>query len=318
MNREVEIYDSRKVVLGGVVQTILLEGKERTLPVMIMLHGGPWRPVVYGEAYRGYYPELRENYILVWWDQYGCGKNYSKNLPVDLTVETFGKMTIDLIDVVKEMFPHNPIIINGYSFGSYLSMYAMSKRKDIVRGVINLGPIMNMREATQNFESICRKYASKKELRQMEEYRKKEPIQFLLFVGIKLAEKYTNCARYKGKEAHDSMIFKWILRLFTSHDYGFFDTLGVVRAATTAGKSCFSLWNSLTEIDITKITEEAACPVLYIQGCEELYILPEHLEEIVSRHDNMEYEKLPHCGHIPTKEAWPVVIQKIIEFKARI
>ncbi|MCM1263481.1 MAG: hypothetical protein NC313_12260 [Butyrivibrio sp.] len=98
------IYESQEVVLQGKRQTILLEGKSADAPVMIMFHGGPWGSVIYGEAYRGYYPELSAKYILVWWDQYGCGKNYVKN-PEGLVVEDFAKMAVDLVDAVRKMYP---------------------------------------------------------------------------------------------------------------------------------------------------------------------------------------------------------------------
>lgn len=317
MKKDMEIYESRKVNLGGFSQTILLEGKRKNMPVMIMLHGGPWGPVIYGEAYRGYYPRLSENFILVWWDQYGCGKNYTKDLKKDLTVQTFADMTVDLVDEMKRIFPQNKLILNGNSFGSYLSMYAAFKRQDTVDGVINLGPIMNMKEAVQNFENVCIKHATPGEKKKLEQSKKGEAIKYLLMVN-KIAEKHTNCAHYKGREGHDSLTMKWMCRLFTSSDYKFSDVLDVLKAQATCGKSQFSMWNSLTEIDITEITGNIKLPVIYIQGEEELYILPERLEKLTACHENMEYRRIPYCGHIPTKEAWPVMLDAMIAFKDRI
>lgn len=84
MEQDRAVFETRTAVLGGVEQTVLLEGARRDLPVMLMLHGGPWGPVIFGEAYRGYYRTLSAHYILVWWDQYGCGKNYSKDVSGDI------------------------------------------------------------------------------------------------------------------------------------------------------------------------------------------------------------------------------------------
>lgn len=50
MRKDRAVFETRKVVLGGAEQTILLEGARRNLPVMLMLHGGPWGPVIFGEA----------------------------------------------------------------------------------------------------------------------------------------------------------------------------------------------------------------------------------------------------------------------------
>lgn len=305
-------YESQEVVLQGKRQTILLEGKSADAPVMIMFHGGPWGPVIYGEAYRGYYPELSEKYILVWWDQYGCGKNYVKN-PEKLVVEDFAKMAVDLVDEVRQMYPDNKIYLNGNSFGAYLATYAAWHRQDIVSGVIILGPVMDMKQAAENFYQACEGHLSEKEQKLVSDSKAKSPFTYLLTVSS-LAEKYTNCAHYKGKEASDSMSAKWMLRLFTSKDYRLRDVIGVLKASSTMGKSCMKLWDSLLDVNIRQMTEELTLPVLYLQGEDELYILPDEIEKIVAKHDNMRYIKFKNCGHIPTTEAWPGMLKEMAEF----
>ena len=46
------MYAEKEVVLGGIKQVIALEGADSG-PIMIMFHGGPWGPVIYGHAFRG-------------------------------------------------------------------------------------------------------------------------------------------------------------------------------------------------------------------------------------------------------------------------
>ncbi|MCM1167612.1 MAG: alpha/beta hydrolase [Lachnospiraceae bacterium] len=308
------IYESKEVVLRGKRQTILLEGKSEKSPVMIMLHGGPWGPVLYGEAYRGFYPELAEKYILVWWDQYGCGKNYVKD-PGALVVEDLAKMTVDLTDEMHRIFPENKIILNGLSFGAYLATYAAHRRRDNVSGVIILGPIMDMKRAAENFYRACESHLSKKEKTLLEQ--SKTPFAYLNTV-CDLAEKYTNCAHYKGKEASDSLTKKWLLRLFTSKDYRLRDRIGVLKTAAAVGKKNTGFWDSLVDVNITQITEELTAPVLYLQGECDLYILPEEMEKIAARHENMRYVKLKNCGHVPTKEAWQIMLGEMTEFANRL
>lgn len=306
------IHESKEVVLQGKLQTILLEGRSDEAPVMIMFHGGPWGPVIYGEAYGGYYPELSERYILVWWDQYGCGKNYVKD-PETLVVEDFAKMAVDLTDEVRKMYPGHKIYLNGNSFGAYLATYAAWRRQDAVSGVIILGPVMDMKQAAENFYQACRERLSEKEKRSVADSKNKSPFTYLLTVS-NLAEKYTNCAHYKGKEASDSMSAKWMLRLFTSKDYRLRDVVGVLKASAAMGKTHKKMWDSLLDVDIRQMTEELTMPVLYLQGENELYILPEEMERIAAGHENMRYVKFINCGHIPTGEAWPQMLKEMAEF----
>lgn len=308
-----EIFCEEQVVLGEKKQTILLEGKAKNLPVMIMFHGGPFVPIVYGEGYRGFYPELSDHYILVWWDQYGCGKNYVKDKIPNLTVETWADMAVDLVDEIKKRFPENKIYLNGNSFGSYLSMYAASKREDEISGVINVGPILDMKASTNNYFMACESKLTDKERRELLLCKEKDYITYELKLES-LAEKYTNCAHYKGKEGSDVLTLKWILYLFISPDYSWKDILGVIKPFGTIGRSYFDMWNSIGEVNIREITEKLTIPVMYLQGEEELYVLPQELSKIVEAHDNMIYYKIPYCGHIPTVEGWNKMVEKIIGF----
>lgn len=308
-----EVWKECTVCLGGHSQKISMEGRQSDLPVMIMFHGGPWGPVIYGMAYRGYYPELAEHFILVWWDQYGCGKNYNKTVSDAVTVETFAGMAVELVDQVAGLFPQNDLYLNGNSFGSYLSMTAASQRQDKVKGVINVGPIMDMPHSTDNFYRACESSLRPKEKAELAKLRGGDYIHYALRLEA-LAEKYTNCAHYRGKEGSDALTGKWTLRLLTSPDYHLKDIIGVFKAYSTVGKRFLPMWNSLGEIDLREIAETLPLPVLYLQGSEELYVMPEELEALAQRHRNITYCKIPYCGHIPTVEGWKLILQAVIGF----
>jgi pimeloyl-ACP methyl ester carboxylesterase len=285
---------------------------------MIMLHGGPLAPVIYGQAYRGYYPMLYKNAGLVWWDQYGCGRNHAGNMDENIKVEDFAGMTVDLVDAVHGMFPERKIILNGNSFGSYLALYAADKRPDKVSGLICLGPICSMKEALANFENAAKDHYTAKEKAKVESLRGESSIKQYMYIGDKLAEKYTNCGHYKGKEAHDGLTMKWITRLFSTKEWKLSDLAATLKMISTPGKSYDALWNSLFEIDLTNIYHNLNIPALLLQGSEELYVLPEKLQKFADGNDNIKYEKFDHCGHIPTTESFPQMLDKMVEFIRKI
>jgi pimeloyl-ACP methyl ester carboxylesterase len=307
----------KEVVLGGIKQVIGLEGTDKG-PVMIMFHGGPWGPVIYGHAYRGYYPVLYENVGLVWWDQYGCGRNHAKDIDEAITVEDFAKMAVDLVDAIHTLFPDRKIILNGNSFGTYLAMYAADKRQDIVAGVICLGPICDMKQAAINFETAAKEHYTKKEKAQVEQLRGEGGIRFFMLVAAKLAEKYTNCAHYKGREAHDGLTLKWTMRLLTSKDWKWADFIATMKMADTPGKAYDRLWNSLLDIDLTEIYHRIELPTLILQGSEELYVLPQRMQELAAQKSNITYVKYDDCGHIPTSESFPKMLDKMVGFAKKV
>jgi pimeloyl-ACP methyl ester carboxylesterase len=283
-----------------------------------MLHGGPFSPIIYGHAYRGSYPKLYKNAGIVWWDQYGCGRNHTANVDLNIKVCDYAEMTVDLVDAVHALFPERKLILNGNSFGSYLALYAADKRPDIVSGLICLGPICNMKDALANFENAAKDRYTAKEKAKVESLREKNSITRYMYIGGKLAEKYTNCAHYKGKEAHDGLTAKWTMRLLTSKDWRLSDFTATLKMISTPGKAYDALWNSLFGIDLTDIYKTIEIPTLLLQGSEELFVLPEKLQEFADMKDNIKYIKFDYCGHIPTTESFPKMLDEMVRFVKQI
>lgn len=109
------------IMLGGVPQTITIRGVDRTLPVLLHLHGGPGMPSSPWATWDDYYADLEANFVLVHWDQRGAGKSYSQDLTADdMHVENFVSDTLQLTDVLRERFNQDKIFLWGHSWGSGL------------------------------------------------------------------------------------------------------------------------------------------------------------------------------------------------------
>jgi len=59
------------VTLGGVDQYVELHSASPELPVLLYLHGGPCMPAT--PFLRFHQAELAQNFVVVSWDQRGCG-----------------------------------------------------------------------------------------------------------------------------------------------------------------------------------------------------------------------------------------------------
>jgi pimeloyl-ACP methyl ester carboxylesterase len=109
------------VVLGGVPQTIVIRGVDRSNPVLLHLHGGPGMPSSPWATWNGYFAGLEANFVLVHWDQRGAGKSYSPDLTADdMHVENFVSDTLELTDMLRERFDQDKIFLWGHSWGSGL------------------------------------------------------------------------------------------------------------------------------------------------------------------------------------------------------
>ena len=72
------IASLEKVRLGGVDQWILIRGRNRDNPVLLLMHGGPGFPCM---PFAHVTSELEKRFVVVHWDQRGAGKSYSSSIP---------------------------------------------------------------------------------------------------------------------------------------------------------------------------------------------------------------------------------------------
>ena len=61
-----EISELKTYTLNGYPQKVLIEGKKRTNPMVLFLHGGPGTPIPFCEGCRGMFPEITENFTMVY------------------------------------------------------------------------------------------------------------------------------------------------------------------------------------------------------------------------------------------------------------
>ena len=129
-NKVSEIYEWK---LGGYNQKVLIEGKEENLPIVVTLHGGPGTPIPFSVGCRGLFPEFTNQFIMVYWDQLGCGINNCE-LDDSFSIDSFVAMTLDLVHKVRTLFPKNKILVLSMSWGAILSAKLLEKDCKMVDG----------------------------------------------------------------------------------------------------------------------------------------------------------------------------------------
>ena len=141
------------VNLGGLEQSILIRGADVTKPVLLWLHGGPGLPHSrrVGLFQR---PELEENFVVVHWDQRGAGKSYSEGLTAeDMRAEKFVSDTLELTDILREMFGQEKIFLFGFSWGSALGFMTIMENSEPFHAFIAASELADWdRSQTMSYE----------------------------------------------------------------------------------------------------------------------------------------------------------------------
>lgn len=305
-----EISDLISLSLNGYEQKILIEGKSRTLPVVITLHGGPGTPIPFSVGCRGLFPEFTDNFIMVYWDQLGCGIN---NCIIDdaFSIDDFVKMTEDLIKEIKKRFVDNKILIFSTSWGSILSAKLLERNPNAVDGVIASGQIIKnvflceevMNELDKS--KISRKKMDKIRTVTVDNYSGKD----LQLISTSL-RKYTNAYQNKiGAKAPKGSIIKGLL---TSPDYKFKDFKAIMVNGYMKNNS---LWKEILRIDLSEILGGVEIPYLLLQGDTDIVASTQTAKSLVSNcnNPNLRIQVISNTGHMPGVEMMEALMRVLKE-----
>lgn len=127
-----------KVSLGGQDQYIIIRGVDKTKPVMLFLHGGPGSPEV--AFIKHYNPYIENDYVMVYWEQRGAGKSFSKSIPPEtMNLQQMVSDTRELSKYLLNRFDHEKIFLMGHSWGSLLGIMTAYKHPDLFHAFIGIG-----------------------------------------------------------------------------------------------------------------------------------------------------------------------------------
>lgn len=303
-----EISEVCEVTLGGYKQKIMLDGKSKSNPVVICLHGGPGTPIPFSVGCRGMFPDITDKVTLVCWDQLGCGIN---NFPIDNSFDIldFVYMTVDLIKEVHRRFPENKLYLFGMSWGSILSVKAANMTADILDGVITYGQVLcNMTfndEVFSVLENSALPESKKEKLHTMKNDRSIENAKTIMAWIKKYTEGYT-CKAEKSSSITDAVI-----GLMTSPDYKFRDFKAVIINGYMKNTS---LLNQLTEIDLRDDFSRITIPYTIIQGSTDIVTSTLEVKNFLidNNPNNIKLIIAENNGHIPNKKAMEIVFNQLI------
>lgn len=296
--------------LGGVLQKVLIEGKTKELPIVISLHGGPGSPIPLSVGCRGLFPEFTDRAIMVYWDQLGCGINDCV-IADKYDINSYVEMTVDLVKEVKKLFPTNPVILFGISWGSVLALKTVKKIPEMVDAVVTWGQIIRKLFFNREvLETLEKSNMPAKKLKKAKEILEKAPSEDGLPFLTGCIRKYTN--GYQNKEGSPAPLGKVIMGLLTSPDYKFKDFKAIMVNGTVKSKL---LWPQLLEIDLKKELLTVEKPYYILQGDTDIVTNTTILKEVLEGADNefLHYEVVEKSGHIPGVEGMDAVLERIIK-----
>ncbi len=307
-----EISEVKTYKLHQLEQKVLIEGKSKSNPIIIFLHGGPGSPVPFNVGCRGLYPDITKRFTAVYWDQYGCGIN---NHPIEesFTIDDFVEMTIDLVVAVEKDYPNTPINLFGISWGSLLATKVAERIPSKIHRVFVYGQVIKQlffnEEVYQAFHRVKLSPKKRKQLDKAIASKEKNDNDYLLMSTF--IKKYTE--GYFAKTKDKLHIGKVIKGLLASPDYSFKDFKAIMNNEMTKNRS---IMHELVNTDITSVLCNIQVPYFIIQGSTDIVTPTAFVKMLVEQANNpfLHLQIYENCGHIPGDQAMNHILEQGFAF----
>lgn len=307
-----EISEIRTYVLGGYSQKVLIEGKRKSNPIILVLHGGPGSPIPFGVGCRGLFPELTDQATIVYWDQLGCGIN-NHIISEAFTIDIFIYMTIDLIKHLKHDFKDNSISLFGMSWGSILAAKAAEAVPDLIHSVLVYGQVLkNLPFNDYVYDTLHKSSMPNKNKEKLLVMKSSTTHTFKeQKIVLNWIKKYTEGYQAKnGGKAPFAKIFRGIM---SSPDYLGKDFKAILINGYLKNKS---LLMELMKVDLSETLEKVKMPYLIIQGDTDIVTSTKMLSDYMETVDNsnLHLQIVENSGHLPSAVGMDVVINEGFRF----
>jgi pimeloyl-ACP methyl ester carboxylesterase len=140
------VADARFLRIGGVDQWVMIRGRDIANPLLILLHGGPGASSI--ALHRVSNAALEDAFTVVYWDQRGAGRSFSKSVPPEsMTIDRFVADLDELVDAALTRFGKKRVVIVGHSWGSALGTLYTTRTPAKVAAYVGVGQISNMAQS---------------------------------------------------------------------------------------------------------------------------------------------------------------------------
>lgn len=126
--------------IGGMEQSLWFRGQSTENTALILIHGGPGASE--GVLFRQLTPELEEHFLVVYWEQRGAGRSYHGGIPPEtMTVDQFVRDLDEVVDLVRERFTKERVVLLGHSWGSVPGTLYAHRHPEKVAAYVSVAPV---------------------------------------------------------------------------------------------------------------------------------------------------------------------------------
>lgn len=285
-----------RIEIGGIPQSILIQGENPDNPILLFIHGGPSMPIPGVSCRSADYTlvtctkELVKHFTVVFWDQRGTGKSYSKQVPEEtMHLEQFIQDAGEVTDYLRTRFQRDKIHLAAHSWGTVIALPLVSRYPEKFYCYTAFSQIVSWVEN----DKLCYKWLMEHAMKTGNEKMRKElaevgePPYLNGFKQWSVLRKWlmrNNSMFYDAGDGKSATILKAMRIMLMSPDYSLKD---MYHSLVSGFKLAYTerMLNDLNTFDYLAEFPRLDVPVLFIHGSKEKHVMPELVVRYVEKLD---------------------------------
>jgi len=254
--------------LGGLEQWVMIRGENVANPTLIVLHGGPGMSET--AFLRTFNAALEKAFTVVYWDQRGAGRSFSRRIPrSSMTVEQFIADLDELVDAIRARLGQTKVAIFGHSWGSALGVLYAARFPDKVSVYAGGGQIGDWAAG----ESISYAFALAEAQRQgnAKALEKLRAIGAPPYGARSLFTERTWLSRLEGR-MRPRALWKVARAGLAAPESSLLDLVGAVRGFRF---SLDAMWTEVSRLNLIQLAPSLRMPVFLFLGRNDHWVPPE-------------------------------------------
>lgn len=260
----VGIDSLERVRLADSDQWILLRGRDRSKPVVLVIGQGPGYPTINEAGDLRHLLELEDDHVVVYWDQPGCGKSTTMAAS-SLSVRRMRDDAAELVDTLCQRFGKSAIHVLGYSQGGTIAALVGAAIPERIAGLVLVNPDVRASEGDGSAYAFALREATARDNRHARRdlSRIGPPPHLEARQFMTRARWVANFGGVRRGATYRSLMITLLRQLATSRAYSPLDLLRAMRAIRTTQDS---LLPDLVKIDLFDSVPRLEVPVSVFAG----------------------------------------------------
>lgn len=280
------INSVESIPIGGVKQSILIQTEKPGSPILLFIHGGPSMPVP-GVSSRGSdyalvmtTKELVKHFTVVFWDQRGTGKSYSKDIPKEtMHLKQFIDDARDVTDYLRARFKQEKLHLAAHSWGSVIGLSLAHKYPEKYYSYTGFSQITNWVENDKlSYKWLLEKAKetnNQKALRELTAVGEPPYLEsFKQWAVIRKWQFKNNSMFYNAGDKKSATFFSGLKIMLQSPDYSLTD---IYNSLVRGFKLSYTeeMIHNINTFDFFTEVPSLQIPAMFIHGSKEKHVMPE-------------------------------------------